>query len=154
MEARTYQINERWEYDYIKNRGFEPLTDIEHFSLPIRLRLQIQREEFGNSYISKGDVVSGNERFYEYVWENKAHYCEECLRPLHNYSSVYISHILSRGAFPEMAHDPRNVNILCFRCHETWENGKRQEMRIYNNNLQTIGTLKKEYGETSPKQPI
>ena len=53
---------------------------------------------------------------------------------------------MTRGAPPEMAHDPRNVNILSFEMHNRWENGDRRNMRIYPANLLIIEQLKKEYG--------
>lgn len=52
---------------------------------------------------------------------------------------------MTRGAYPEMAHDPRNINILCFEMHNRWENGDRQKMRIYPGNVRVIELLKKEY---------
>lgn len=85
------------------------------------------------------------------MWENKPHYCEECMRPLAEYSAVYVSHILTRGANPDMAHDPRNVNILCFRHHAEWENGEREKMRIWAKNQATIEELKKDYKLKSSK---
>lgn len=138
---QPYFISERWEYDYIVSRGFEPLLDTNHFRMDVRLRITIQREKFGT-----GHTPEENERFYRWVWEHKPHYCEETMRPLPNYSATFVSHILTRGANPEMAHDPRNVNILCFEMHNKWENGDRKGMRIYPANLLRIEELKDEYG--------
>lgn len=72
------------------------------------------------------------------------------MKPLREYSSVYVSHILTRGAHPDMAHDPRNINILCFNHHNQWENGDRRAMRIYEKNVETIELLKNEYQVTNP----
>lgn len=132
------------EYQMCLKRGFVPLLDT-RFKIPIKTRIDIQRETFGHSYTSRGDVVQANQRFYHWIWEHKKHYCEECLKPLENYSPVFISHILTRGAFPEMGHDPRNINILCHKHHDQWETGKRETMRIYPGNLKIIKLLKKEY---------
>lgn len=53
---------------------------------------------------------------------------------------------LPRGGHPEMAHDPRNVNILCKEHHTIWENQTgRATMRIYLSNLQRIDDLTNEY---------
>lgn len=141
-----YLITTRAEYDYAKARGYEPLIEfpliqgVQFFQLDIRLRVEIQRELFGT-----GHTPEENERFYRFCWEHYPHQCEETMRPLHEYSAVYISHILTRGAHPEMAHDPRNVNILCFEAHNRWENGDRQNMRIYRKNQLMIEKLKAEY---------
>lgn len=139
-------ITERWEYDYCVSRGFEPLIDTK-FQLDIRLRVEIQRELFGHCVFGRGDIPVANQRFFRWMWEHKPHRCEETMRPLYNYSAVYISHILTRGAHPEMAHDPRNINILCAEMHEKWENGNRREMRIYPGNMRIIEQMKKEYRE-------
>lgn len=132
------------EFNTISNRGYNPLF-VDCFTIDINLRIDIQREFFGHSLLSKGNILKANDRFYHYMWENKPHQCEECQKPLKNYSSAFISHILSRGAFPEMAHDVRNVNILCFNHHNQWENGERKIMRIFPKNQNIIKILKFEY---------
>lgn len=133
-------IDTRELYDYARSRGYEPLTD-KRFVLDINLRVSIQRALFGS-----GHTPEENQRFYRWCWEHKPYICEECMRPLREYSATYVSHILTRGAHPETAHDPRNVNILCFNHHNQWENGNRESMRIYLGNARTIEQLKKEYG--------
>lgn len=133
-------IDTRELYDYARSRGYEPLMD-KRFVLDINLRVSIQRALFGS-----GHTPAENERFYRWCWEHKPHICEECMRPLREYSATYVSHILTRGAHPEMEHDCRNINILCFNHHNQWENGNRENMRIYLSNMKTIEQLKKEYG--------
>lgn len=128
-------------YKYAKNKGYEPLTD-KRFEMPIKVRIDVQRYLFGT-----GHTPAENERFYRYCWELYPHICEECMRPLTQFSATYISHIRTRGAFPEAAHDVRNVNILCFKHHNQWETGNRKAMRIYPGNVQTIEQLTKEYNE-------
>ena len=145
---KPIEIDTRELYDYARSRGYEPLID-RRFSLEINLRVQIQRELFGN-----GHTPQENERFYRWCWEHYPHICSETMRPLHQFSATYISHILTRGARPEMAHDPRNVNILCFEMHNRWENGDRSNMRIYRSNLLTIEMLKKEYGKINHNNSI
>lgn len=115
-------------------------SDLLRDGMPHPLRVDMQRSLFG-----EGHTPAENERFYRWVWEHKTHICEECMKPLNEYSAVYVSHILTRGAHPEIAHDPRNTNILCFRCHGIWENGARRRMRIYAGNAERIEQLKKEY---------
>ena len=142
-----YLITTRAEYDLARAHGFEPLLGFEpirgqqFFAMDIRLRVEIQRELFGT-----GHTPQENERFYRWCWDHYPHICAETMRPLKQYSATYISHILTRGAHPEMAHDPRNVNILCFEMHNRWENGDRQNMRIFAGNQLIIEQLKKEYG--------
>lgn len=141
------KISTREEFEYVLSRDYNPLLDWRKFKIPNSLRVDIQRELFGKSFISKGsNLVEANNRFYRYMWENKNHICEECGKPLSHYSSVFISHILSRGAKPEMAHDPRNINILCFHDHNKWEQETtRKDMKIYKTNLIIIEFLKDDY---------
>ena len=135
-------IDTRELYEFARQRGYEPLVD-RRFTVEINLRVSLQRELFG-----RGHTPEENERFYRFCWHHYPHVCSETMRPLHQYSAAYVSHIMTRGAHPDMAHDPRNVNILCWEMHNRWENGDRQNMRIYRSNLLTIEQLKKEY-ETS-----
>lgn len=139
-------VSERWEYDYIVSRGLEPLIDA-RFKMAIPLRVEVQREKFGHCVFGRGENIQlTNARFFRWIWEHKPHYCEECMRPLREYSATYCSHILTRGAHPEMAHDPRNINILCFKHHNQWEDAiKRKQMRIYEKNCRTIEELRKDY---------
>lgn len=141
-----YLLTDRDEYQYCINRGYNPLIDIRNFKMDIRLRVEIQRELFGHCVFGRGaNIMAANERFFRWVRDNKPHRCEECLKPLRNYSAVYCSHILTRGAFPEAAHDARNINILCFEHHNEWENGNRERMRIYPANMRLIELMKAEY---------
>jgi hypothetical protein len=131
-------ITTREEYNYALARGYDALLD-ERFPMDIALRKEIQKEKFG------GNNARGNSVFYRYCLENKPLVCEECGRPIDYPSAVNVSHILTRGAHPAIAHDPRNTNILCFEHHQRWENGDRKSMRIYPKNEKTILQLKKEY---------
>lgn len=145
-------IQNKNSYEAIKARGFEPLTDYQFTEIEIRLRVSLQFELFGESEFSRGDVLKANQKFYIWNWNNNIKVCQNCTKPLFSnrnidnaYSAIYISHIMTRKAFPEMAHDPRNVNILCGRCHEKWEIGNRKEMLIYPLNQIIIRILKNEY---------
>jgi len=139
MNNEKIRIDTRAEYVLCRARGYEPLID-RRFDMNINLRISVQHELFG-----RGHTPEENEKFYRWCWEHYPHQCQETMRPLHQYSATFISHILTRGAHPEMAHDPRNVNVLCFEQHNRWENGDRVNMRIYRSNVQLINQLKKEY---------
>lgn len=140
------KINTQEEYECVKSRGYDPLLPNKYFRLDVKLRERIQKKLFGHCVTGRGnDIMAANERFFKWIWDHKPHYCQECLRPLRQYSSVYISHILTRGAHPELAYDPRNINILCFDHHSMWENGARERMRIYPGNQRIIQELMNDY---------
>ena len=148
VEIEPYYINTMEEYELIKERKIEPLIDTRFFIIDIVLRVQLQNKLFGLAEIGKRNIPKANEKFYRWCWQNKIHVCEECYKPLLDYSAIFISHILTKGAKPEMAHDPRNVNILCFEHHNKWENGTenvRSKMRIYAKNIKRIKQLKLDY---------
>lgn len=133
------------EYHYCIERGYQPLLN-KFIQMEINFRIEVQKAIFGHCIIGRGDIPQANERFYRWCWDHKPHYCEETMKPLRNYSAVYISHILTRGAHPEMALDPRNTNILDFMPHQDWESEiTRHTMRIYPANQLVIEQLKNEY---------
>lgn len=133
------EIDNIQDYDYCLSQGFEPLAD-NRFIVKHDVRIEAQQRLFGT-----GNSEEQNIKFYRFCWKHKPHICEECMKPLLEYSATYISHIRTRGAFPEMAFDCRNVNILCFNHHNQWENGDRESMRIYSINELTIEQLEQEY---------
>lgn len=141
IENERYKMTTREEYDYCVERGIEPLIDDRCFDIDINLRVQIQTEKFGK------DIKKARQRFFKWIWQQKEHVCEECGRPLQFYSATFCSHILSRGAHPEKALDGRNINILCFQCHQTYEFGNRSTMRIYKKNQSIIEKLNFEYSQ-------
>ena len=132
-------ITEKYEYDYVLKEGFRPLIDV-RFNLDIQLRVEIQNELFGKK------SPKNHRKFYIWCWDNKSnHHCENCGAYLKDYNATNVSHIISKGANPYMMYDPRNVNILCFWCHDLWENGLRQKLKIFGQNKAVEAILKTEY---------
>jgi len=143
-------LTNRQEYDYFVERGFQPLILNPFVRLEHGLRVEIQRELFGHSILSKGNILKGNQRFYEWCWKHiltdGEHICQNCAAELFEYSADFISHVISRSNEPIMAHDPRNVNIFCRVCHGLWEDYRnRKKMNIYVFNSRLMITLKREY---------
>lgn len=145
-------INYIEEYQYAVDKGFRPLMDWHRFAVSFPLRLELQFRLFGKNALGHGKILRANDLFYHYCWDNHwlfngypIHVCEECMKPLRNYSSVYISHILSRGSKANMAHDPRNFNLLCFDHHNIWEKTPRK-LKIYESNSRLIKILRSDYG--------
>lgn len=128
------------EYEYLVNKGYCPLKDWKWFYIDFKLRLEIQYSIFGH-----GDFTRQNQRFYEWMWKNSIHSCEELGTPLKNYSASFISHIISKGSDRRLAIDPRNVNILSFNQHNKWEYGEKTKMKIYPKNKLIINILKTDY---------
>lgn len=134
------EISTRPEYEQAVRLGLNPLIDWRHFAVNIYLRIELQKELFGAA-----DFQKENQKFYRWVWDHKMKNCEETGRPLYNYSSVNISHIITKGSDRRMATDPRNVNLLIYEMHNMWEIGDRLSMNINNENNLIINLLKQDY---------
>lgn len=137
----TYQ-----QYEDFVALGFQPLVDWRKFEIEIRLRVELQRQLFGHRILTKADdLVKANDRFYRWVFEHKQQVCEETGVPIYGYSAVHLSHIITRGSHPEMAHDPRNINILTLKAHNRWESGNNKGMKIFPLNQYIIRMLIDDY---------
>ena len=135
------EVTNREDYDALLKRGIDCLYD-KRYHLEIGLRREIQREKFG-----KNDD-EGNAKFYSYCIKNFPHVCENCGKPIEHPWATNVSHILSRGSHPEMAHDPRNMNILCWECHQKFEHTTTRHYLnpwFVEKNERTIQKLKQEY---------
>jgi hypothetical protein len=89
------------------------------------------------------EKIDTDTRFYDEVWSERPHYCDECEKYLGNKWERYMfSHILSKGSQPKLRHVKANINILCFDCHHKWEFGDKKSMEIYPVNEQVIDILK------------
>lgn len=89
--------------------------------------------------------------FYLVAWSIKPHVCEECGMVLKAFSPAYVSHIISKGAFPGLRTDLRNYNLLCLQCHQQWEFGTRSQMKIWTENEKIIETLKREFYDSGKR---
>lgn len=137
------------------NIGYNPLQQWRKYSIDYDLRREIQSGLFGYVGAGRAGVPIANQKYYEWKWANNIHICEECAKPLQYYSAKYISHILTRGAHPAMAHDPRNSRILCFDCHEAAEHEHtHRELKIYQVDEILINILKHEYSTKEAKRII
>lgn len=143
---KAYLIDSIDLYNRALKVGFSPLLDWRHFYIPMELRKQLQNIQFRKDEFGHGKIIISNDKFYHYCFENSLFKCcEECQHPLDYYSAEYISHILTKGSKPEIAHDPRNFNLLCPKCHYKWEIGKGKYMKIYKTNQIVIELLKIDY---------
>lgn len=136
-------ITTRETYDLLLSKGIDCLYD-SRYDLEIHLRKEIQKERFG------GNNAEGNAKFYQYCLHRFPKICENCGRRIEHPTATNVSHILTRGSHPEMAHDPRNINVLCFECHNLWEHKTtRNRLRLWfvEKNERTIEQLKREYND-------
>ena len=145
-------LNSKSEYAYCLSKGVNPLFWHPNIKLDVRLRISLQNELFGKSELGKGKVLKANDKYYHYCFNNSLLACENCGTSFFvnrnidtAYSADKVSHILSRGSRADLAHDPRNHNMLCFECHQQWESPQNKGMLIYMDNQIVIEELKKDY---------
>lgn len=136
------KINTLNDYQKWTKIGRNPLYEWRYFTVNSELRKELQFTLFANNPFNRGDVEKSNQKYYEHCWKlHPEKICENCKRPLGQYSSIHISHILSRKEYPEYALDPRNHNLLCGSCHKNWETNPKN-MLIYPINLLVIAKIK------------
>ena len=137
--SHNIKISTREQYQHLIGRGYEPLMGYcaplrAYFDIDNVLRRELQKERFKTK-----------ESFYKFCYTISNKICEECGLELPYYSAKNISHILTRGAHPAMALDPRNFNLLTYQNHTRWETGDRKNMKIYKKNQETMQMLNLEY---------
>lgn len=67
---------------------------------------------------------TGEAALFHRLWQERPHYCAHCGKHLEDPPrSFYFSHVKGKGAHPELRLDPDNIQLLCFRCHDKYDNG-------------------------------
>lgn len=71
---------------------------------------------------SKGSkIASEDSKFFKEIWEERPHKSEISGKPLRTYSPTYMSHILTKGAYPKARHWKENIMLMTFLEHQEWE---------------------------------
>jgi len=125
-----------------------------HFELCLfcnkeRLR-PVKKEELDNSYFTKKNKekkvnkIKEDEDFYKECFDScLEHKCEECGSPLPDkfkddngkvIAKWRYSHIIPKSIHSKLRHVVKNINHLCFDCHQEWENGNKESMSIFEKN--------------------
>ena len=81
-----------------------------------------------NTSIKYKRKPTGERKLFLEIWDERPHVCSNpsCSKFLGNEPKVYFfSHIKSKGAYPELRLDKKNIELLCFECHQKWEFGER-----------------------------
>jgi 5-methylcytosine-specific restriction endonuclease McrA len=86
--------------------------------------------------------------WYAEAWNSRKHECQECGVHLPLFSKTFVSHIVSRGAFPALRNHPENFMLYCQKCHFFWEfSGKRNTMKTYEEAMEIADRIKREHYE-------
>ncbi len=126
--------------------------EVQNFLSPARSSLKSSRP-IGTSKRSqeaRKEKIRLDEEFYEEIWNDKPHFCEECDIFLGDefrddngkvINKFRYSHILGKGAYPMLRRNKRNINLLCLVHHNEWEHGVQEDMKIYKTNIVIIQEL-------------
>ena len=98
----------------------------------------------------RAEVLRKDRELYLYIFNTKPNECEECGAMLPDifedeYGIVAIyqySHILSKGHEPKLRHCKLNVQKLCLQCHNHWEFGDKESMKICEKNQVLIEKMR------------
>ena len=85
--------------------------------------------------------LASDDQVNKSIWESRPHLCVECNKDLGKKPfKMFFSHLLSKGAHPELRHDPSNIVLHCKACHNKWEfaSGFRKNSKTYLSNLSYI----------------
>ena len=83
--------------------------------------------------------------WYQAMWESRPHRCQECGVHLPHFSPMFVSHIITKGSYPSLRNHPENFMIYCSQCHQLWEFGERKKMKTYEEAMEIMDRLKREY---------
>jgi len=81
-------------------------------------------------------MIQQDEKFYQLCWDTMQHACEECDMQLKEQNGrftwlkCWFSHIIVKKGNLDIRHILENINILCLTCHQQWETGQRESMKI------------------------
>lgn len=71
-------------------------------------------------------------------------WCECCRKAVHSIGPANFSHALSKGAYPSLRLDERNIWFVCETCHHEWEFGDKSQPK-FEAKRQRAAELKLEY---------
>lgn len=152
-----YIVNKK--YNLCSNCNYIRLHGESRFDTEIRkaskkrLEHKIYKKGYNSINIERKRVLTlqkDRETYYK-VFVSNPNLCQECGVSL---NSVFedeqgkilnvwqYSHIISKAAAPHLRHNYKNLQRLCFSCHQQWEFGDRTQMKIYGENLVTIQKLR------------
>lgn len=90
-------------------------------------------------------AATGEREVFLQIWNERPHRCQCCGAWLGDEPRpIFFSHLLSKGAYPSLRLEPRNIWLKCERCHTTWEFGSRSAPEFAEANNKA-DSLKQEY---------
>lgn len=73
-------------------------------------------------------MTSEDLKLWKQIWKERPHRCEVTGVPL-TFNPSAFSHIITKGARPDLRLWPLNVVLMSFEVHHLWEHGSRAKLR-------------------------
>jgi hypothetical protein len=113
-------------------------------------KADVYRERCSNNFEKALERKKRDERWYKYLHDILPNKCNECGKPLNKkfrengkiLNKWQYSHIYSKGAYPKYRWHKANGERLCFSCHQRWDFGDRENMKIFQKNKDLIVVLR------------
>jgi len=127
-----YSVDKKIEYlQRIKERQREKYFSEESINKRREKAIQYQKNLKEKKYKLKkfsDKIISLHEKdtkFYEQIWQERKHYCENCGKFLGNnfresngnLISYRYAHIIPKAVYPYLRHYKDNILLLCLDCH-------------------------------------
>lgn len=72
---------------------------------------------------------SGQKELFIEIWNERPHVSEVSGKPLREFDVRYFSHILTKGAYPSMKLNKRNIILMTPEEHHEWEFTDRSHLK-------------------------
>ncbi len=124
----------------IKRKSYKPAKKKAKGAVSISARVRVKGR-------TTKDKIKEDEDFYRKCFDLSDHRCEECDTELPDIfrddngkvvARWRYSHIIPKSIAPEIRHSINNINHLCRKHHEEWENGDITKMRIFKGNKERL----------------
>lgn len=77
---------------------------------------------------------TGEALLFKIIWTERPHYCVWCGEWLGNEACTFhFSHIIPKGRWPDLRLDPTNIRLLCFECHQAYDQGTKKQYEARRN---------------------
>lgn len=79
-----------------------------------------QRKPMKRTPLKAKRKASGQAKVFKAIWDSRPHWCEVCWATIQQPRPENFSHLLPKGAYPELKLDERNIVLKCRDCHNLW----------------------------------
>lgn len=91
-------------------------------------------------------MATGELKLFLEIWDERNHYCTSCDKYLGEIPNIcYFSHIIKKSQRRDLRLVKENVMLECFKCHQIWEFGTKEQKKKMNNFESKLEYLKENH---------